>query len=154
MKELRITKMVEQTTVKFIAEDGTEFLEERACKDYERRLAKEKIANRYRSKIRIAELKFPYMDCNGELDVDLIRLNSYEDYETVVDYLKNWSEWIDVYTEEPGEYPCVKILGYNDGWADFGYDGENIQELISRCREIADLVETAISQENGGCNEI
>jgi hypothetical protein len=36
MTKLVETKMVEQTTTKFIADDGREFTTETECKDYER----------------------------------------------------------------------------------------------------------------------
>ena len=45
MKEIRTIKMVEQTEVKFVADDGKEFIGENAerdCRDYERQKDKKK----------------------------------------------------------------------------------------------------------------
>ena len=61
MKEIKETKLVEQTTVKFIATDGKEFMGENAekdCAEYEKRLHMEEIEKRFVNLDR-KEIAFP-----------------------------------------------------------------------------------------------
>lgn len=90
MKEIRITKMVEQTTVKFIANDGKEFIgenAERECLNYEKRL-NEKQCEKDFKKICIKSLNPPLVQWyyGDEIRFDIVRLENETDIDTVKNY--------------------------------------------------------------------
>lgn len=118
MKEIRETKLVEQTTVRFIACDGKEFNNEKDCMSYERRLDKDKLKKEY-EKLHPIFLPFPLIDYAGTCSAELITVKSEEDFDTIVDYYKSLSSYMDTYSLEdsrPTEYPQQMIIVSGEEW--------------------------------------
>lgn len=118
MKEIRETKLVEQTTVRFIACDGKEFDNEKECVSYERRLDKEKLEKEYK-KLHPVSLSLPLIDYAGTCYADLITVNSEEDFDTIVDYYQSLSSYMDTYgleDDRPTEYPKQMIIVSGEDW--------------------------------------
>jgi hypothetical protein len=128
MKQIIETKMVEQTTIRFIANDGKEFIGENAEKDcvqYERRLDKEKCEKEFK-KLNPVYLNIPFLDWFTEdARVLLITFNSEADFETAIDYYKSQSNWTDCnFTEDkPINYPQTMVLIEGYDWVD-NYRGD------------------------------
>lgn len=120
MKEIRTIKMVEQTTVKFIAIDGKEFENENECATYERRLNKEKCEKEFR-KLKPTLIGIPFTDWGNQVDVYKITLNHESDIDVIADYLMTDCCYrdVDIYHDKPTEYPCTKILLVDEGYAMF-----------------------------------
>ena len=146
MKEVRETNWVKETTVKWFSDDGKEFDSEKACKDYERRLKGETAEKAYKRLV-VAELEFPFQGWNGECVADLIKLKSYDDYRTVMDYLESDLYSADIDCKEPENYPCLKVLVRDEYYAAFAYE-TNIEEMLKQCEKIMTVVEKAISEVN------
>ena len=114
MKEIRTIKMVEQTEVKFVANDGREFSgrdAERECVMYEAKLDKQKTEFEF-AKLDAEKINFPFISwvgCNAELW--RITLESKKDYLAMVAYFKlQHSNYFDCYVDEPKIYPCEKFI--------------------------------------------
>ena len=126
MEEIRTTKLVEQTTVVFVADDGKRFVgeyAERDCRDYERRKDKERIKEafaRLESKeIKLSPLRW-FSDDYGFLKVTL---NNRNDFITLIDYLKVLWSIYDCHIDEPTSYPYNMTIGYGYDWAsEYKYD--------------------------------
>ena len=108
MKEIKETKLVEQTTVKFIADDGKEFMGENAekdCVEYEKRLH---FVNLDRK-----EIAFPMLEWFDE-SASIFKYNfkSKNDFDCFMDYFNLFynEDFFDNYVEEPALYPCTKII--------------------------------------------
>lgn len=113
MKEIREIKMVEQVSVKFVADDGREFIGENAerdCRDYERTRDAKKVEEAF-ERLDAVEMEMPMLDwfCS-ESEVWKVKLDSKKDYYTVVDYFKVVRYCCDNYTEMPKEFPCTMIV--------------------------------------------
>jgi hypothetical protein len=137
MKEIRTIKMVEQTEVKFIADDGKEFVGENAerdCRDYERQKDEVKVKEAF-ERLDAVELNMPMLDwfC-GESEIWKIRLESKKDYYTMTDYFKVVRYCCDNYTEMPKEFPCTMIVmkGYECISDYCGNLKENLQKMIEQ----------------------
>lgn len=144
MKEIRETKLVEQTTVRFVADDGKEFLNEEECKKYERRLNEGTIEKDYK-KILIKEMEFPFQGWNGEFSVDLVKFNCYADYVTAMDYLDICEGVSDFNCDEPKSYPCLKLIAYDEYYANFAYE-DDITELLKECEKAMTIIEKAMME--------
>ena len=131
MKEIRTIKMVEQTEVKFVADDGKEFIgedAERRCWEYERQRNEKEVRDAF-GRLDAKKIDVPMLDwyCDAA-DVWKIVLESKRDYLAVVDYFKVIEHCCDDYTEEPKEYPCTMIV--QKGWDCFSdYYGDLKAEL-------------------------
>lgn len=134
MKEIRTIKMVEQTEVKFIAEDGKEFIGEHAeneCATYERRINREKVVDAFnRLDAKILDVSFVQMWYGDYARMWQVTLNSKKDYFTLIDYLiidqGIYSGDCDI--PEPKEYPCTMRIAAGCEWA-CAYNGDLKQEL-------------------------
>lgn len=118
MKEIRETKLVEQTTVRFIACDGKEFTDEKECASYERRLDKDKLEKEYK-KLHPIELSLPLIDYASTCYAELINVKSEEDFDIIVDYYKSLSSWMDTCNltdSKPTEYPKQMIIVSGEEW--------------------------------------
>ena len=129
MKEIRTIKMVEQTEVKFVADDGKEFIGEHAerdCRDYERTKDKKRVD--------FVELKMPFIDWfHDEQGFYKTLLNSKSDFVAMMDYFN--VVW-DVYgndIEEPATYPYTMIVSYSCGYVN-EYTG-NLKEELQKTLE-------------------
>ena len=146
MKEVRETKLVEQTTVRWFADDRKEFVSEALCRDYERRLTGDPVEKAYK-RLRIAELEFPFQDWNGECFVDLVKLKSDDDYMTVIDYLEIVRRCSEIDCEKPENYPCLKVVVSDEYYANFAY--ENTPEgILKKCEKAMTIIEKAIIEIN------
>ena len=146
MKEVRETKLVEQTTITWFSDDGKKFDSEWECKDYERRLKGEPTEKAYKRLV-IAELEFPFQNWSGECFVDLVKLKSYDDYRTVMDYLEIVLRCDEIECKEPENYPCLKVIVSDEYYAAFAYEN-GITEMLEQCEKMMTIVEKAISEIN------
>lgn len=99
MKQVITKQMVEQTTTKWIAEDGKEFDTERDCQNYETRTHIDKANFEFR-KLNPITVPAPFLrSYDEELDVVLITLKDESDFVIFANYLVanypycwSWSE--------------------------------------------------------------
>lgn len=113
MKEIREIKMVEQVSVRFVADDGKEFVGENAerdCRDYERTRDKKKVEDAFK-RLDSIELKTPFVSWFGdEYGYRKILLNSKSDFYAMMDYYNVVWDVYDNSIEEPAEYPYTMIV--------------------------------------------
>lgn len=140
MTKIINTKMVEQTEIKFIANDGKEFIGENAeyeCNTYERRLNEDKVKDAFKRlnciNLRTPLIEFFYGDYG---DLFQVELTSKQDYYTLIDYLVVCEGCYsnDVHIQEPKEYPCTTLVGLGCEWA-CEYGGnlkEELQKLLEK----------------------
>lgn len=119
MKEIRTIKMVEQVEVKFVADDGKEFIGEHAemqCRDYERTKDKKKVEQAFK-RLDAVQLTMPFVDWwSDDYEFWKILLNSKSDYIAMMDYFN--VVW-DVYSnciEEPSSYPYTMIVSASESY--------------------------------------
>ena len=123
MKEIRTTRMVEQTEIKFVADDGRVFIgenAERECRQYERTQNDEKVIREFK-KLNPKWIDVPLVDwvgC-GENEVISVTVNNEADYDiTVRDYYyiksPEYMDFSNLESKRPKEYPCniVLVSGY------------------------------------------
>lgn len=136
MKEIRTIKMVEQTEVKFIADDGKEFIgenAERECATYERQCNEAKVEAAFK-RLDAKRIDMPMLDWYCEAaDVWKIVLESERDYWSMVDYFKVVERCCDDYTEMPKEFPCTMIV--QKGWECFSDYAGNLKEQLEKAWE-------------------
>lgn len=123
MKEIRETKLVEQTTVKWVANDGKEFSTERDCAEHERRCDTEKCEKEYK-KLHPKFLDIPFVDWSGNCTVEVVTMESESDFDTVVDYyasLSSWTDLTDLLENKPAKFPCTKVIVSGEDWVQFSY---------------------------------
>jgi hypothetical protein len=121
MKEIRETKLVEQTTVKWVANDGKEFSTERDCAAYERRCDAKKCEKEYQ-KLHPKYLDIPFVDWGGNCTVEIVTMETERDYDTIVDYfvsLTQWMDWSGLEENKPTEFPCTKVIVSGEEWVQF-----------------------------------
>ena len=105
MKEIRETKLVEQTTVKFIAVDGKEFTNEKECLAYERRLDREKVTRAFEKLVK-EKFRFDFINYFiGGNTFYLLDLKNVEDFYTVEDYF-TINNFFDIELIEPKKISC------------------------------------------------
>lgn len=117
MTEIRTTKMVEKTEVKFVANDGTEFKGDNAkleCEQYERRVSEDKVKKAF-ARLDSAYIDIPFATWWYGDDAKLLKveLTSKQDYYTLIDYLVVVDRCYEykIYLEEPKEYPYTMLVG-------------------------------------------
>ena len=121
MKEIRETKLVEQTTVKYVADDGKEFQGENAeseCRNYERK-NNETLVKKEFEKLGAKQIEVPVINFFVDYaEVWQVPLTSTRDYIAMKDYFEAVENCEDNYTEEPKEYPYTMtvVIGYD--WYD------------------------------------
>lgn len=118
MKEIRTVKMVEVTDVKFVADDGKEFVGENAevnCMTYERQKNENKVKEAF-DRLDAVKVNIPLVNwfCD-EAEVWKIVLESKRDYLAMTDYFKVVDNCYDNYTEMPREFPYTMtvVVGYD-----------------------------------------
>lgn len=121
MKQIIETKLVEQTTVRFVAEDGKIFEGNTAecdCERYERLLNKAKIKKEY-SKLDTIPIKCTLVNFYGsEFGYELITLKTKSDYIALTDYYKSLGFFdVEAMVPEPKSYPETKLIAYGSDWA-------------------------------------
>lgn len=139
MKEIRTIKMVEQTEVKFIANDGKEFVGENAqqeCEAYERRMNREKVVEAF-NRLNAKQIEVPIAEWwyGDYTRLWKVTLESKKDYYTFVDYLiVEMGVWKgDMSFEEPKEYPYTTLVGAGCEWAcEYG----SVDQMKSQLEEL------------------
>ena len=136
MKEIREIKMVEQVSVKFVADDGKEFIgenAERECRDYERTRDKKKVEEAFeRLDAKKIDLPITNWHCDAAETWKIV-LNSKQDYFTMTDYFKVVAGCYDDYTEAPAEYPCTMIVVKS--WECIGEYGCDLKAELQKALE-------------------
>ena len=121
MKEIREIKMVEQVSVKFVADDGKEFVgenAERRCYDYERTRNEKSVKEAF-ERLDAKEIDMPIVSWHCDAaETWKIVLNSKQDYFAMTDYFKVILGCCDIYTEIPKEFPYTMIVV--KGWECIG----------------------------------
>lgn len=137
MKEIRTIKMVEQTEVKFVADDGKEFIGEHAeseCATYERTRNEKKVEEAFK-RLDAIELKMPFIDWfSDENELWKIILNSKSDYIAMMDYFKVIRRAYDFSIKEPIEYPYTMIVS------------ESYEYVCEYTRDLKDELQKALEQ--------
>ena len=135
MKEIRTTKLVEQTTVVFVADDGKQFVgeyAERDCRDYERRQDKKRIEEAF-ARLESKTIMPPFIRWfSADYGFLKVTLNNHNDFISLIDYLEVvWSIY-DCYINEPTSYPYNMTIGYGYDWASEYKDNlkEGLEETL------------------------
>ena len=113
MKEIRETKMVEQTTVKFVADDGKEFEKDYECRAYEKQKAKELLNAQI--KAIMTEIEIPVLNWYSKYAYK-VKVRNYDDIVNLYAYFDDeWNSFKDYENFfEIGKtvYICVDDDGY------------------------------------------
>lgn len=121
MKEIRVTKMVEQTTVTFEANDGTKFTgenAERQCKNYEMRLNAEACAKEFKklNPIILNESIIAWFDGNECSHFIIVNLNNQNDFDCLKNYCESQNRYMEFDISEPQEYPKQMVVSMSECW--------------------------------------
>lgn len=137
MKEIRTIKMVEVTDVKFVADDGKEFVganAENDCATYEHQKNVSKVKEAF-SRLDAVRISVPLVNwyCD-EAEVWQIVLESKKDYLSMTDYFTVVENCYDNYTEMPKEFPYTMnvVVSYDY----FGEYKSNIKEELMKALEL------------------
>lgn len=138
MKEIRETKLVEQTTVKYVADDGREFQGENAerdCRDYERTNNREKVETAYK-RLDAKDITIPILNWVGEYGLTRVVLNSKTDFVAMMDYFNVVWGVYDNSLEEPKEYPYTMMVASGYDWvAEYRNDiKEELQKALDQLK--------------------
>lgn len=126
MKEIRETKFVEQTTIKFVAFDGTEFDKDYDCRAYEDRCNREDL--KIKIKPVVSKLDMPFFDFMG-YDVYKAKARNTEDIVSLYSYFEDdWYSFAD-YEEFFEIDKTVYVLVNEDGYVYF-YKRGNLEDEI------------------------
>ena len=139
MKEIRTIKMVEQTEVKFIADDGKEFIgenAERECCDYERQRNKNSVKEAF-NRLDAKQIHLPMVNWHCDAaETWKIVLNSKQDYFAMTDYFKVVLGCCDNYTEIPKEFPYTMMVV--KGWECFDEYSYDLKAELQKALEQLD----------------
>lgn len=123
MTKIVETKMVEQTNIKFIADDGKEFATETECKNYERTQNEERVINEFK-KLRPKWISIPLLDwymCEGEI-ISVTVKDEIEFDTTVRDYYyiksPRYMDFGGFESNRPKEFPANIIIVNGCEWVD------------------------------------
>ena len=129
------TKMVEQTTVKFIAEDGKEFVGDFAeveCKSYELYKNRNKVADKFMRLCPVTLIPNITEWVNSNAIYRLIRLETERDFEeTLMEYAEvDFEDSYNLREAKPKSFPCDVVLFEDDGYIGiYGTKEKFISEL-------------------------
>jgi len=133
MKEIRETKMVEQTTVKFVADDGKEFDKDYDCRIYEAQQNKEML----RAKLDgvLTEVNLHIMEWWNCSTIYKVKVKTVEDIANIYAFVDdNYSTYEEFKTQLPiGK--TVYIVVSEDGYSNF-YDYDLAEELKKTYEEL------------------
>lgn len=136
MKEIRETKLVEQTTVKFIAVDGKEFTNEKECLEYERRLDKAKVTRAFNKLVK-EKFRFDFINYFiGNNTFYLLNLKNAEDFYTAEDYFIINNSF-DVDLTAPKKYPAKILVFEHNVYVD---QIRNIDDFKTNIAEVLDTL--------------
>lgn len=143
MKEIREIKMVEQVSVKFVADDGKEFVGEHAerdCRDYERTKDEKRVEQAFK-RLDVVELNMPFVSWfNDEQGFYKIRLESHSDFIAMMDYFNVVWKVYENYIDEPSHYPYTMIVSesydcVNEYGNNLEYDLKKALEQVAENKE-------------------
>ncbi len=147
MKEVITIKMVEQTTTKYIADDGKTFDKEKDCKEYELSRKRKDVEARF-NLIEKQKIDIPMLcDYKGEGCIYKITFNSREDINALVDYYTLCHFYMDyVYdaVNKVTSFPFTTLMdeGYD---SIYFFDEDTLRKDIAKLIEQLDGVKTTIS---------
>lgn len=149
MKQIIEIKMVEQKTVRFVANDGKEFIGENAeheCATYERRLDTEKVKKAF-ERLDIKPIQMPFIEFwYGDYGrMWQVTLNNKQEYYALVDYMIQ-EEGIctsEMYVKEPKEYPYTTLIASGCEWL---YVYKDPDEFI---KELQDVISQLTNKKEG-----
>lgn len=135
MKEIRTIKMVEVTDVRFVADDGKEFVglnAERDCRDYERQQNKYKIDEEFK-RLDIIKMNLPLEWFSK--DIWKVEFETKKDYFRFADYFE--VHYGNCEVDMPTEFPCTKLIAvYDDNYVtDYYGDIESIKKALQKVLE-------------------
>ena len=116
MKEIRTIKMVEVTDIKFVADDGKEFVGENAerdCRDYERTRDQLKVKKAFEERVDMTAIEMPFVNwfCD-EATFYKVQLNSKADFVAMMDYFNVvWEAYN--YIKTPPAFPYTMYVTYS-----------------------------------------
>ena len=136
MTKLVETKMVEQTSIKFIADDGMEFATEAECKAYERTQNEDKVINEFK-KLNPKWLNVPLVDwvgC-GENEVISVTVKNEIEYDiTVRDYYyiksPKYMDFSCLESKKPKEFSADIVLVSGYEWVDIFGSKEDFKRAL------------------------
>lgn len=140
MKHYVETKLVEQKTEKWFADDGKEFDNEKDCVVYERRKNEEKVVKDFK-KLKPQFLNIPILEWfyGSDAEVVSVKLKDEYDFDIVQDYFAIKSSWMDLSSmveKKPTEYPCELVFASGCEWVDiYGTKDDlknNFKELMEK----------------------
>ena len=144
MKEVITIQMVEQKTVKFVADDGKTFDKEKDCKEYELGRKRKDVEARFHL-IEKQKIDIPMLsDYKGEGCIYKITFNSREDVNALVDYYTLYHFYMDyVYdaVKKVTSFPFTTLM-------DEGYDSIYFFDEDTLRKDIAKLIEQLDSHNN------
>lgn len=147
MKEIRTTRLVEQTEVKFIADDGKEFFGNNAeaeCRRYERTQNEERVVNEFK-KLKPKWIDVPLIDwvgC-GDNEVISVTVNDEIEFDTIVKdyyYIKSpdYMDFDSFESKKPKEFPANIVLVNGYEWVDiFGSETDFIEALKKTIEQLS-----------------
>ena len=138
------TKMVEQTTTKFIADDGMEFATETECKSYERTQNENKVIDEFK-RLNPKWIDVPLVDwvgC-GENEVISVTVKSEIEFNTTVRdyyYIKSprYMDFSCFESKKPKEFPANIILVSGCEWVDIFGSKEDFKSALIKTIEQLD----------------
>lgn len=138
MKHLVETKMVEQKTEKWFADDGKEFDNEKDCVVYERRKNEEIVVKKFK-RLKPQFLDIPFVDWFS-CDTEIVSVNLKDEFDffAVEDYFAIKSSYMDMsglIEKKPTEYPCniLIISGYE--WVDIYGTKDDLKNKLKETME-------------------
>lgn len=115
MKEIIETKFVEQRTVKYVADDGREFDNERDCRSYELSKDRDKIKLMYES-LNPVTAGANVMDWfESGATIDVVVSHNEREFDIIKAYFESACYEVDL--SEPNEYPHRHIIFSSDNYA-------------------------------------
>lgn len=145
MKEIRITKIVEQTTVTFEAKDGKQFTgenAERECKNYEMQLDKELCEKAFKKlkPIFLDEVIWQWFSGNTEDYFIIVNLKDQDDFDCLKNYCESRNPYIEVDINEPKEYPKQMVLSMSESWVCEYHKGlsdltQQLESIVEKCHK-------------------
>lgn len=142
MKEIRTTRMIEQTEVKFVADDGKEFVgkdAEQECKTYERTKNNEKVINAFK-KLKPKWINVPLFDWVSDGEIISVTVNDEVDFDiTVKDYYyiksPHWMDFSNFDAKRPQTFPANIVLVSGCEWVDIYGSEYDLKEELRRTIE-------------------
>lgn len=149
MKEIRVTKIVEQTTVTFEANDGKQFTgenAERECKNYEMQLNKELCEKVFKKlkPIFLNEVIWYWFSGNTDDQFIIVNLKDQDDFDCLKNYCESRNPYVEFDIDEPKEYPKQMVVSMSDSWVCEYRKGlsdltQQLESIIEKCHKVQEV---------------